>query len=459
MRWLRRPATLLLSAAILLGGCGAPRPTAPFSASVRDATLSTTIRTDVDDADLRRAAADRIRATQSMLEDAVGRPSPPSATVWLLTPQHLDRFLARVGEDDNTGAATIVSNRRPEVFTHAPARTATADGDATQRLHSEFVLAHEYTHAWLNTRHSSDLEEGFANWIAVRSMRDRSIDGISLEGAERVALVLARLSVRSGVPVTVDHLLRSQGEDAYVFGTTLYLWLEEERKNDEAFRTLVKSSLSAYSMLTESILAAGLREKSAPKTAEGPAPSIDARFMTWVDAADSRRRAWWVPLGYFGAGSRRDGSVVLADDSAAITVSFAQSGAIPEEARALDLRVGRPPLDRVESLELVVHGQGLVIDPEFRRSSIAQGVLIAAGEAAAGRRRARAIADGTRVTLRCEGADVVLSIDGTAIHRFPQAACSLFAIGVEGWTAAGLLPVLDVRPLRRTDDAPSPTRP
>lgn len=218
---------------------------------------------------------------------------------------------------------------------------------------------------------------------------------------------------------------------------------------------LAKASLSGYATLPESIVAAGLREERAATTTEGPAPSLDARFMAWVDAADSRHRAWWVPLGYFGVGSRRDGSAVLADDSAAIAVSFAQSGAIPEEARVLDLRVGRPPLDRIETLELVVHGQGLVLDPGYSRGSIAQGVLIAAGDAAAARRAARAIPDGTRVTFGCEGADVVLSIDGTTVHRFPRAACSLFAIGVEGTTAAGLLPVVDVRPLRRTDDAPA----
>lgn len=437
-----RLALRFLAVALLLTGCSSPRPNAPYRAQVRDATLETLLRTDIDDAAVHAMAADQIRRTQEVLAISVGEPSPSRSTVWLLGQTNLGRFLRRVGRSENTGAATVLSRGAPEVYTHRPSPTATREGDATQRLHARFVLSHEYTHAWLNTRSNAEIEEGFANWVAIRSLRGLADEGVILQGVERMATTFPRINARVGDPVTVDDLLRARGESAYVHGTALFLWFDEERRDDRAFRAIADATMSAFGAPAASLVEAALRETTSSM-------SLDARFAAWLEAADARRRSWWMSLAFAAVGSAADGAAILADDEPVVVVSFADPTALPEQAAALDAIHGRPPLDRVEEVELTIRTDGgtFGLEPTTGREPGDLGLELVRSS---GRWPA---ADGDRFRLRCEGSTIRLLRGEHELFRWPDAACQLFAIGgrqlQEGSADAAVLPVIEVRCLRR----------
>jgi hypothetical protein len=424
---------------------------------VRDAILPTTLRSDADDSIARADAAETIRRTQPLLRATLGEPSANRSIVWQLTPDHLDQFLARLGRRtsrfDNTGAVTLVGRGTPEVFLERPLRTATPEGDATQRLHAEFILAHEYTHAWTSRDASgvavSQLEEGLANWIGLASVKDRSIEGVRYDGPQRIAVAMTRLTDRAGTPITVESILRARGEDAYVFGTAFFLWLADDTSDLKAFGKVARRAISVFGMRTSDLgphLAADEGDADVEgvegvKGVEG-IEGIEARFRRWLDRTDRASRTWWAPLGYFAVGSHRDGRVLLAEDGAIVAMSFGDPAALPEGAAALDREKGLPPFDRVVEVAVRIQGGDALIDPGFSHQSIRVGVAIITGatESASGRR----LSEGQTLRLRVDGSDVVGLLDDAPIARWPGAACQLFAVCARGTLPDGRTPVVEV---------------
>ncbi len=461
----RRAASLvgLLVLAFLLPlvGCGGPRPDAAYSSRVRDAILPTTLRCDADDPIARADAAETIRRTQPLLRATLGEPSAARSIVWQLSPDHLDRFLARLDRRrsrfDNTGAATLVGRSKPEVFLERPMRTATPEGDATQRLHAEFVLAHEYTHAWTSgdasTMAASQLEEGLANWIGLVAVEDRSLEGVRYDGPQRIALAMTRLTDRAGTPITVESILRARGEEAYVFGTAFFLWVADETSDLTAFGRVARRAISLFGMRTNDLQPHLTADASNPASDAGTdAPkgpvipkgqAIEDRFRRWLDRTDRAARTWWAPLGYFAVGVHTDGRVLLAEDGAIVAMSFGDPAALPAEAAELDRLKGLPPFDRVVEVEISVRGGDAIIDPTFQHESIRVGVAVVSGGAS--QSPGVRLADGRPLRLRVEGPDVVGFVDDAPIARWPGAACQVFAVASRGILSDGRLPVVEIR--------------
>lgn len=443
------PAVMLaiMLAVMLVGGaigCGSPRPEAAHRALVRDAILPTTLRLDADDANARTDAAETIRRTQPVLRAALGEPTTRRTIVWQLSPEGLERFLGRIGQDANTGAATLVARGTPEIFLQRPMPTATAEGDAAQRLRAEFVLAHEYTHAWLGAHvpltSRSDLEEGLANWVGLASLEDRSIGGVRFDGPRRLAIAMTRLTARTDAPITVAALLRARGEDAYVFGTSLFLWLADEARDMAAFSAVTRRAISPLGVHANDLS----RHLQTIAVSDAPEPPVEDRFRNWLDRTDAAARTWWAPLGYVAIGTHDDGRVLLADSESIIAMSFGDPAALPADARALDLEKGLPPFDRVTEVTVRVRGGDAVVDPAFRHESIRTGLAIVSGQSRGVPSAAIRLREGEAVELRVEGVDVVAAIDGRPIARWEGAACQLFAVASIGQLPDGRLPVVEV---------------
>lgn len=442
----------LLTLACALCACRStpPQPVAPYAIAVKDAKVPTTLRMDAEDRDAARLVADVIRAAQPILERTVGPAGARRTTVWLLRPESLDAY-ARVhrGAGNNAGAFTAVSRDAPQLYAPGPTPTATPEGDAVQRLHAWFVLAHEYTHVWLNIRTATgDLEEGFANWVAAQAMDGVVMDGMSMDLMPRLAVIASRLLVRSGEPLTIEKLLALKGDDAYLAGAALFFWLHEECGSDEAFRAVVRQLVTGgrWSGLKGALRS--LREVLGAR-------DLTARFNAWLDRAGEDPRWWWMPAGHPAVGMLSQDWAVMADDNAGVLMSFAQDGHLPEEAQQLDARYGAPPMRRVRRMEMTVHGEGLALDQRMWTKQTKGPVPVAGAPpfacAIVAEKRGVGVPlrDGEVIEFVCENQDVVVrrqkDAESEELLRWKGAACTPVVISMYGTLRDGRLPVLELR--------------
>jgi hypothetical protein len=438
----RSVALLLVAALLAAGGCGGPRPHAPYEIAVRDSHAGAVIRTDVDDREARRRAADTIRSAEAVL---LASTSPPFSSddrepiIWFVSAERTESILRRLGADDNTGAATIPRRRGPETFAVRPGSTATAEGDAVQRLHADFVLAHEYTHAWVGPTSSGDLDEGFANWVALRAVGERIDTGMRYDGPSGLATIVPQILTRAEVvdgkppPDLLATGLDPHGEAAYALGLSAFLFLDEERKDDAAFRSLTMDALRRGRLRPDAIAD---RLRPAP-AADSPGTSLEARFRAWWEARDAADRRWWLVLGFLAIGSSGPDRVLLADAESTVMLSFADPEALSATMVERDRLAGRPPLERIQELAVTVHGTGLRLGSGTRPG---ESPLVRIST----RHGDRPLRDGEQLRIRCQGERVSLLSADTPIAVWEDGAGRLFEIEVDGRMADGRTPVVEL---------------